>query len=113
MTKNKMTKNKIEKKENNFFQFGENVEGFDMKVLNEREVRASAGILFFFAMVSFMLALLNGNFYMTKIFVVVFLVDFSIRLFINPKYSPSLVLGRFFVKNQEPEYVGAVQKKFA
>lgn len=29
-------------------QFGENVEGYRIPVLNEREIRASAGILFFF-----------------------------------------------------------------
>lgn len=56
---------------------------------------------------------LTGNFYYTKIFVVVFLVDFFIRIFINPKYSPSLIIGRFFVQNQKPEYVGAPQKRFA
>ncbi|MFA6191939.1 MAG: DUF4395 family protein [Sulfurimonas sp.] len=32
---------------------------------------------------------------------------------INPSYSPSLLIGRFFVKNQLPEYVGAAQKRFA
>lgn len=95
------------------FHFGEKVKGFDVRVLNEREVRASSGILFFFAMISFATAYLNGDFYMTKIFVVVFLVDFSIRIFINPKFAPSLILGRYFVNNQSPEYVGATQKNFA
>ncbi len=95
------------------FNFGERVKGFDVRVLNEREVRAGAGILFFFAILSFSNAWLTGNFYPTKLFVVGFLIDFSIRIFINPKYSPSLILGRFVVNNQEPEYVGAPQKKFA
>jgi hypothetical protein len=34
-------------------------------------------------------------------------------VFINPKFSPSLIVGRLIVKNQVPEYVGAKQKKFA
>jgi len=97
----------------NIFYFGEKIKGFDIRVLNEREVRASAGILFFFAIISFMNSWLTGNFYYTKIFVVAFLVDFLIRIFINPKYSPSLIIGRFFVQNQKPEYVGAPQKRFA
>jgi hypothetical protein len=42
-----------------------------------------------------------------------FLTDFLIRVFINPKYSPSLIIGRLIVRNQVPEYVGARQKKFA
>ena len=42
-----------------------------------------------------------------------FLMDFIIRVFISPKYSPSLIIGRLIVGKQNPEYVGAVQKKFA
>ena len=95
------------------FGFGETVEGYAVPVLNEREVRASAGILFFFAMVSFMNAWMLGDFRLTRIFVVAFLVDFTIRIFINPRFSPSLVVGRFAVRNQLPEYVGAPQKRFA
>jgi hypothetical protein len=34
-------------------------------------------------------------------------------MFISPKYSPSLIIGRLFVGNQTPEYVGAAPKKFA
>lgn len=97
----------------NIFYFWEKIKGFDVRVLNEREVKASAGILFFFAMIAFMNAWLTGNFYITKIFVIAFLIDFFIRIFINPKYSPSLLLGRIFVRNQQPEYVGAPQKRFA
>jgi hypothetical protein len=98
---------------NNIFSFGEKVPEYEMKVLNEREVRASAGILFLFAIISFLNSWLLGDFVLTKIFVVLFLVDFSIRILINPKYSPTLILGRFFVRNQEVEYVGAPQKRFA
>lgn len=95
------------------FQFGESVEGYDVKVLNERAVRAAAGILFFLAIVSFMNAWLMGNFQPTRIFVVAFLIDFAIRIFVNPAYSPSLILGQFAVRKQTPEYVGAPQKRFA
>ena len=96
-----------------FFYFGEKVKGYDIRVLNEREVRASAGLLFFFAIIAFMNSWLTGNFYYTKIFVVVFLVDFIIRVLVNPKYAPSLIVGRLIVSNQETEYVGAPQKRFA
>ncbi|MFQ6677294.1 MAG: DUF4395 domain-containing protein [Fidelibacterota bacterium] len=44
---------------------------------------------------------------------VIFLTDILIRVFINPKYAPSLIIGRLIVRNQVPEYVGAQQKKFA
>ena len=96
-----------------FFNFGEKIKGFEVNVLNEREIRAGAGILFFFAIISFMNVLLVGNFLPIKLFIIAFLIDFIIRLFINPKFSPSLILGRLFVRNQTPEYVGAPQKRFA
>ncbi|MEA2028752.1 MAG: DUF4395 domain-containing protein [Campylobacterota bacterium] len=34
-------------------------------------------------------------------------------MFVNPKYAPSLILGRVFIQHQRPEYVGAAQKRFA
>ncbi len=95
------------------FQFGEEVKGYDVRVMNEREVRAAAGILFVLAMTAFFNALLVGNYTFLKIFVILFLTDFLIRVFINPKFSPSLILGRFVVSKQKVEYAGAPQKKFA
>src|SRR5512140_2821515 len=95
------------------FQFGEAVEGYDIPVLNERAVRAAAGILFFFAIVSFMNAWLAGNFQPTRVFVVAFLIDFVIRIFVNPKFAPSLIAGQCMVRRQLPEYTGAPQKRFA
>jgi hypothetical protein len=95
------------------FQFGQPLPEYEVPVLNERAVRASAGLLFFFAIVCFMNAWLTGNFQPTRIFVVTFLVDFTIRIFINPLYAPSLVIGQWFVRKQQPEYVGAPQKRFA
>jgi len=98
---------------NTIFSFGEKIPEYEMKVLNEREVRASAGILFLFAIIAFLNSWLIGNFVITKAFVVIFLVDFSIRVLINPKYAPTLIIGRFFVRHQKVEYVGAPQKRFA
>lgn len=97
----------------NVLQFGETVDGYTVPVLNERAVRASAGILFFLAIVSFMNAWLMGNFQPTRVFVVAFLVEFSIRIFVNPRYAPTLIVGQWIVRGQQPEYVGAPQKRFA
>ena len=98
---------------NKVFQFGEHRPEFAVPVLNERAVRASAGILFFFAMVAFMNAWLVGSFGPTRMFVVAFLVEFTVRLFINPRFAPSLIVGQWVVRHQQPEYVGAPQKRFA
>lgn len=97
----------------NIIQFGENVKGYSIPVLNEREIRAAAGILFLFIFMALILILFNNNFVFAKYSITLFLTDFVIRVFINPKYSPSLIIGRLIVKNQVPEYVGAKQKKFA
>ena len=95
------------------FAFGEQIDEYPVRVLNERAVRAGAGILFFFAIVAFMNAFLLGNFQPTRVFVVAFLVDFGIRIFVNPRYAPSLIVGQWVVRKQQPEYVGAPQKRFA
>ncbi|HCT30155.1 MAG TPA: DUF4395 domain-containing protein [Bacteroidales bacterium] len=94
-------------------QFGETVEGYNIPVLNEREIRAAAGILFLFTFLSLLLILLKGNFILIKYVITAFMLDFIIRVFINPKYAPTLIIGRLIVSRQNPEYVGAAQKKFA
>jgi hypothetical protein len=94
-------------------QFGETVAGYDVPVLNEREARAGAGILFVFAFFAFMNAWFDVNFLLVRVFVIGFFCDFFMRVMVSPRYAPSLVLGRFFVQNQAPELVGATQKYFA
>ena len=94
-------------------QFGETVEGYNIPVLNEREIRASAGILFIFMFFSWMLVIFEESFFLIKFVNTIFLTDFIIRVMISPRYSPSLIIGRLIVGGQTPEYVGAAQKKFA
>lgn len=93
--------------------FGEDVEGYDIAVLNEREIRASAGILFVLMLVAILTVIFKGDFSLLKYAVIIFLIDFLIRILISPKYSPLLIIGRLIVSRQTPEYVGAQQKKFA
>ena len=101
------------KKRSNIIGFGEQVDGYDSPVLNEREIRASAGILFLFMFVSLMLVEFQNNFLLIKYVITVFLTDLVVRVFINPKFSPTLIIGRLIVSRQVPEYVSAAQKKFA
>ncbi len=97
---------------NDFFKYGEEVVGYDVRVVNEREARAAAGILFALGILSLTNAVMIQHGVVTRYFISFFTLDFLIRV-INPSYSPSLLLGRFFVQNQTPEYVGATQKRFA
>ena len=94
-------------------QFGEQVEGYHIPVLNEREIRAAAGILFLATFISLMFILFKDNFLPIKYVISGFLADFLVRVFVNPRFSPTLIIGRLIVGNQVPEYVGAKQKKFA
>ena len=93
--------------------FGEDVEGYNVPVLNEREVRAAAGILFLATFTSLMFILFRANFIPIKYVISFFLTDFLIRVLISPRFAPTLILARLIVQNQTPEYVGAAQKKFA
>ena len=93
-------------------QFGDTVEGYPVRVLNERMVRAAAGLLFFPAVLSFMHSFLLGNFQYTRLFIIVFLIDMTLRM-VSPKLAPSMIVGGWIVRRQAPEWVGAPQKRFA
>ncbi len=97
---------------NRLLPFGEEVAGYPVRVVNERTVRAAAGILFALAMMSFMNAYLLGNYQPTRLFVIVFLIDMTLRM-LDPRWAPSMIVGRWIVRNQTPEWVGAPQKRFA
>ncbi len=79
------------------FRFGENVDGYNIPVLNEREIRAAAGLWFLMLFTSVMFVSFKENFILFKFSIIAFLLDFIIRVLINPRYSPSLILGRLIV----------------
>ncbi len=93
--------------------FGEEVPGYDIRVLNEREVRAAAGILFVLMLIAIQRVIYTWDFQLLKYASTFFFADFLLRVFVSPRLSPTLILGRLAVSRQTPEYVGATQKKFA
>jgi Domain of unknown function (DUF4395) len=97
----------------NMAKFGEEVHGYVIPVLNEREIRAAAGILFFLMLVSILTVIMKGDFTLLKYAVTIFLADMLLRVLISPRFAPTLIIGRWIVRNQVPEYVGAPQKMFA
>ena len=101
------------KKENKLMQFGEDIEGYNVPVLNEREIRAAAGILFLAMFISLMMVLFREDFLMIKYVILIFFTDLVIRVFLSPRFSPSLILGRLIVSGQVPEYVSSAPKNFA
>lgn len=95
------------------FGTGERQDGHDGPVLNERAVRAGAGLLFLAAFIGFMNAWLLGDLRITRWFVLVFVLDMALRVLVHPRWAPSLVLGQWIVRGQVPEWVSATPKRFA
>ncbi len=81
------------------FQFGEQVEGYSIPVLNEREIRAGAGILFLMMFTTILEVLYKGNFVPLKFAVVIFLTDILIRVLINPRFAAYIFLAISLLKN--------------
>lgn len=82
-------------------------------VLNERAIRASAGIMLVVGMLTFFAVLSSKNFSLLYPTLWVFWLQFFITVFFGTKYAPFSVLGRTLVRKQQPDYVWAVQKRFA
>lgn len=92
--------------------YGEEVPGYDIRVFNDREARAAAGILFMLGMIVIFVGIGYNHIIVAQVYLTFLWFDFVARIF-APRYSPSLLLGKFVVHNQKPEYVAAVQKRFA
>lgn len=41
------------------------------------------------------------------------MINFVIGIFVNPKFSPTMLIASVFVRKQSPLLIGAIQKKFA
>ncbi len=93
--------------------FGEARPEYPVRVVNEREARAGAGVLLMLALIAFQNTFTTMDFGLTRLAIVGFGIDFFLRVFISPRLSPSLILGRLLVARQAPDYVGAAQKRLA
>ncbi len=92
---------------------GKYVPGYVIPVINERAVRASAGILFLLGVIAWGTAYATGSIAPMRPFGFLFVIDMGIRVGLGDKWSPSMILGRLAVMGQKPEWVGASQKVFA
>ena len=94
------------------WEYGEHVPGYDVTVINEREARAAAGILFMLGMIVIFVGIGYNHVIVARVYLAFLFLDFTARM-ISPKYSPSLLLGKLVVQHQKPEYTGGLQKRFA
>ncbi|MCV6607889.1 MAG: DUF4395 domain-containing protein [Campylobacterales bacterium] len=95
------------------FQFGENIEGIGYKVVDERVMRGSAGILLLLGMIAFVNGFVIKNYDVLPYITGFFVINFFIGVFINLNYAPTIYLAKDFVEDQEPLHIGAIQKHFA
>jgi len=93
--------------------FGEYIEGKSFKVLEGRSVRASSGVMFLLGAYASINGFILNNYKVIPYIAGFLVLSFFISVFINPKYSPTMLIGRIFVGRQSPLYIGAIQKKFA
>jgi len=94
------------------YDYGEKVPGYSEGMINDREVKATAGIMFLLGMIVIFVGIGYNHIMVARVYLAFIFIDFTIRI-INPSYSPALMFGRVFIQNQPPEYVGAMQKRFA
>lgn len=102
------------------FSFGEIIPGLIIHgkpapypVVNEREVRAVAGIMLVIAMFSFFQAFYLQELLYLKVTVIMFLIEFFLKTILGTRFSIFGLIVRPIIKKQAPEYVGAIQKRFA
>lgn len=96
-----------------FFNFGETVATYNYKVINERDARASAGIMFLVGLLSLFSVFLERTLFWAELFSITFIIEFLVRVVFNPKYAPYMLLGSIIVYNQKPDWVAAKPKQFA
>lgn len=82
-------------------------------VLNERGIRATAGILFLIGISVMRYTILTKDRTLLFIVLPLFWLHFFIVTVRWTRFAPFAILGRLLVSNQTPEYVGAIQKRFA
>ncbi len=95
------------------FSFGEYIEGRSFKVVNERVVRGSAGIMLLLGFIAFVNGFVINNYIVIPYISGFLLLNFLIGVFINPRFAPTMFIAWLFVRKQSPLHIGAIQKKFA
>lgn len=83
------------------------------RVVNEREVRAAAGVTMVIGAVAFSYAYFDKQYVPLRAAATVFLVEFLLRVTVGIRHSPAGRLARLMTAYQPPEWVSAKPKRFA
>lgn len=82
-------------------------------VLNERSIRATAGIMLLVGTITLFWTLLTGDRTLMTFVVPLFWLEFFLKSVLGPQWSFFALPGHYLVRKQRPEWVGAIQKRFA
>lgn len=76
-------------------------------------MRAGAGVGFVLGFFAFFHAFYLQDFSYLKWLLPFLLFDFFAKVFLGTQWAPLSIVGEWVVKKQTPDYVGAIQKRFA
>ena len=82
-------------------------------VLNERAIRATAWLMFAIGLSTMMYTVLTHDRSVMYRVVPIFWIHFLIAALWWPRYSPVARIWQWLVRKQKPDYVWAIQKRFA
>jgi hypothetical protein len=86
---------------------------FRAAVVDERVVRASAGVTMVTGAVAFSYAYFDKLYVPLQVTASLFFVEFLVRVTVGIRYSPAGVIARAMTRRQAPEWVSAKPKRFA
>ncbi len=95
------------------FSFGSYIEGRGYKVVDERIMRGSSGVMFLLGFIAFVNGFVIKNYIVLPYISGFLALNFLIGVFINPKFSPTVFISWLFTLKQSAMPIGAIQKKFA
>lgn len=81
--------------------------------IDEHETRIAAGITFVLGFYTLIHVLLLREYSVPLGVVSVLWIDFVLKVVFGPQYSIFGGMARFFIRKRKPEWVGAMQKRFA
>ncbi len=95
------------------FSFGDLDEAVGYRVLDERVVRGSAGLMLLVGFIAFVNGFVVKNYIILPYLSGFLVLNFAIGIFVSPKLSPTMALARLMAWRQTPLPIGAIQKRFA
>ena len=78
--------------------------GHNFPVVNERSVRASAGLMLLLGVFGWFELLYTGSQSTLRLFAIVFIFELAIRILLGVRWAPVLMIGAFLVRKQSAEW---------